>query len=144
MTPERWRFREPTLFVEAHNRASLAGHAVEWPSVYCIDLVGDQVIRGRRYYDRAPLVAKVLPGGAPPRAVVEPPAIDASFASPDSSPRCAPIAPRRSGFRACASRSRRGRATRSSRSWSGARAARSMVARCASGSRIASISRRAA
>ena len=22
MTPERWRFREPTIFVEAHNQAS--------------------------------------------------------------------------------------------------------------------------
>jgi len=71
MTPLRWRFRAPTIFVEAHNRASLAGHAVEWPSVYCIDLVGDQVIRGRRYYDRAPLVAKLAgaSGAAPARSL---------------------------------------------------------------------------
>jgi hypothetical protein len=80
MTPLRWRFREPTIFVEAHNRATLAGHPVEWPSVYAIDLAGDQVIRGRRYYDRAPLVAKVLPGGPAPRPPVEAPPIRGSFA----------------------------------------------------------------
>jgi hypothetical protein len=61
MTPERWRFREPTIFIEATNRATLAGHDVEWPSVYCIDLRGDQVIRGRRYYDRRALFARIAP-----------------------------------------------------------------------------------
>lgn len=61
MTPERWRFREPTIFVEAHNQATLAGARVEWASVYCIDLRGDQVIRGRRYYDRRPLFARLSP-----------------------------------------------------------------------------------
>jgi ketosteroid isomerase-like protein len=61
MTPERWRFREPTLFVEAHNRARLGGEPFAWRSVYCIDLRGDRVIRGRRYYDRRPLFARILP-----------------------------------------------------------------------------------
>jgi hypothetical protein len=61
MTPERWRFREPTIFVEAHNEATLAGASIEWASVYCIDLLGDQVIRGRRYYDRQPLFARLSP-----------------------------------------------------------------------------------
>lgn len=74
MTPERWRFREPTIFVEAHNQASFGKELVEWPSVYCIDLRGDRVIRGRRYYDRRPLLARLSPelaakpafdGGAP-------------------------------------------------------------------------------
>jgi ketosteroid isomerase-like protein len=74
MTPERWRFREPTLFVEAHNQASFGKELVEWPSVYCIDLRADRVIRGRRYYDRRPLFARLSPelaakpafsGGAP-------------------------------------------------------------------------------
>lgn len=71
MTPERWRFREPTIFVEAHNRATLAGAPIEWPSVYCIDLRGDQVIRGRRYYDRRPLLARLSPGLAGPIALEE-------------------------------------------------------------------------
>lgn len=74
MTPERWRFLEPTLFVEAHNQASFGKELVEWTSVYCIDLRGDRVIRGRRYYDRRPLFARLSPelatkpafdGGAP-------------------------------------------------------------------------------
>jgi ketosteroid isomerase-like protein len=62
MTPERWRLRGVTIFVEAHNQATLGGRRVEWPSVYVIDLRGDQVIRGRRYYDRRPLVSRVFPG----------------------------------------------------------------------------------
>lgn len=75
MTPERHRFRQPTIFVEAHNQATLAGAPIEWPSVYCIDLKGDQVVRGRRYYDRTPLFARLSPDvakrprfepGAPP------------------------------------------------------------------------------
>jgi hypothetical protein len=59
MTPERWRFREPTIFVEAHNQASFGKELAEWPSVYCIDLRGDRVLRGRRYYDRRPLFARL-------------------------------------------------------------------------------------
>jgi len=62
MTPERWRLRGVTIFVEAHNQATLGDRRVEWPSVYVIDLRGDQVIRGRRYYDRRPLVSRVFPG----------------------------------------------------------------------------------
>lgn len=61
MTPERWRFREPTIFVEAHNRATLGRDPAGWPSVYCIDLRADRVIRGRRYYDRHPLFARLSP-----------------------------------------------------------------------------------
>jgi hypothetical protein len=74
MTPERWRFREPTIFVEAHNQACFGSALAEWASVYCIDLRGDRVIRARRYYDRRPLFARLSPelaakpafgGGAP-------------------------------------------------------------------------------
>ena len=61
MTPVRWRFREPTIFVEAHNQASFGPALAEWPSVYCIDLRADRVIRGRRYYDRRPLFARLSP-----------------------------------------------------------------------------------
>jgi len=61
MTPERWRERAGTLFVEASNVATLAGSAVHWDSVYCVDLRGERVIRGRRYYDRRPLFAHMSP-----------------------------------------------------------------------------------
>lgn len=61
MTPERVRHRDGTVFVEALNQATLAGSPLEWRSVYCIDLKGDHVIRGRRYYDRRALYARVDP-----------------------------------------------------------------------------------
>ena len=61
MTPERWREREGTVFLEARNRATLAGSEMRWRSIYCVDLEGDLVIRGRRYYDRRPLFARLDP-----------------------------------------------------------------------------------
>jgi hypothetical protein len=33
----------------------------QWSSVYCVDLEGDRVIRGRRYYDRRALFALLDP-----------------------------------------------------------------------------------
>lgn len=62
MIPERWRERDGTLFVEASNHATIGPTPARWPSVYCIDLAGDHVIRGRRYYDRRPLFALLNPG----------------------------------------------------------------------------------
>jgi len=64
----RWRFRDDTLFVEAANSATLAGAPIEWGSVYCMTLDGDQVRRGRRYYDRAPLFARLNPDAPAPPA----------------------------------------------------------------------------
>jgi len=61
MMPERARAHGATLFVEASNRATLGGVDLRWPSVYCMDLAGDRVIRGRRYYDRWPLFAALNP-----------------------------------------------------------------------------------
>jgi len=61
MTPERWRECDGTLFVEALNRATLGGTPIQWDSVYCMDLRGDRVVRGRRYYDRRPLFARLNP-----------------------------------------------------------------------------------
>jgi hypothetical protein len=73
MTPERWRAGGATLFVEASNRASLAGTLLAWRSVYCMDLSGDRVLRGRRYYDRRPLFAALDPElpALPPGALRE-------------------------------------------------------------------------
>ncbi len=61
MIPERWRARDRTVFVEATNRATIAGSSVSWSSVYCMDLQDDRVIRGRRYYDRRALFARLNP-----------------------------------------------------------------------------------
>jgi hypothetical protein len=78
MTPERWRVRDATLFVEARNQATLRDQLLHWQSVYCVDLRGDRVIRGRRYYDRRPLVSRVFPGvpSEPPFAFAMPAARD--------------------------------------------------------------------
>lgn len=59
MVPERWRWRGPTLFVEARNSGTLGPGPMQWGSVYCMDLRGDRVLRGRRYYDRRPLFARL-------------------------------------------------------------------------------------
>lgn len=49
------------VFVEALNSARLNGERVEWKTVYCISLEGDRVLRGRAYFDRIPLLARVFP-----------------------------------------------------------------------------------
>ena len=78
MVPERWRGRDGVLFVEARNEATILGTPCRWQSVYRVHLEGDRVIDGRRYYDRAPLLASLdpaaprLPSLAPPEADVEP------------------------------------------------------------------------
>jgi ketosteroid isomerase-like protein len=61
ITVNRWRARDHTVFVDAQNSATLAGRKILWDAVYCVTLRGDRVIRGRRYYDRAPLLARVHP-----------------------------------------------------------------------------------
>jgi ketosteroid isomerase-like protein len=60
-TISRWRERENTVFVDAQNAATIAGRKLLWDAVYCVTLQGDRVMRGRRYYDRAPLFARVSP-----------------------------------------------------------------------------------
>ena len=77
MTPQRWRTRDTTIFVEAKNQASLAGKPLRWDSVYCMDIAGDRVMRGRRYYDRRALFANLNP---------ELPALPASALRPDGDP----------------------------------------------------------
>jgi hypothetical protein len=66
MTPERWRARDAALFVEARNVAAPGGTSLAWRAVYRVDLRGDQVVRGRRYFDRAALLAHLMPEAAPP------------------------------------------------------------------------------
>jgi ketosteroid isomerase-like protein len=57
MVPERWRARDGVVLVEARNAATILGTPCQWQSVYRVRLDGDRVIDGRRYYDRAPLLA---------------------------------------------------------------------------------------
>lgn len=61
MVPERWRHRDGVVFVEARNEATILGTPCRWQSVYRVRLDGDRVIDGRRYYDRAPLLATFDP-----------------------------------------------------------------------------------
>lgn len=70
MQVERWRARDAVVFVEAHNGGEIAGSRVGWRAVYRIELAGSLVIDGRRYFDRAPLVARLAAaaGAAPPAA----------------------------------------------------------------------------
>jgi len=74
ITVNRWRAREQTVFVDAQNSATLAGRKILWDAVYCVTLREGRVIRGRRYYDRAPLLARVHP--AFPSLPVYEPVID--------------------------------------------------------------------
>ncbi|MDX2166661.1 MAG: hypothetical protein SF182_06340 [Deltaproteobacteria bacterium] len=66
MTPERWRARGAALFVEACNVAAPGGAPIAWRAVYRVDLRGAQVTRGRRYFDRAALLAHLMPDAVPP------------------------------------------------------------------------------
>lgn len=50
-----------TAFVEARNRADLGGETVEWNTVYCLTLRGSRVLRGRAYFDRIPMMARLMP-----------------------------------------------------------------------------------
>jgi ketosteroid isomerase-like protein len=61
ITVARWRAQADTVFVEAHNTATIAGQKMLWDAVYCVTLREGRVIRGRRYYDRAPLLARMSP-----------------------------------------------------------------------------------
>jgi hypothetical protein len=61
MRPERWRARGPVVMVEAHNAGEVAGKPVSWRAVYRIELEGSLVRNGRRYFDRAPLLAALDP-----------------------------------------------------------------------------------
>jgi ketosteroid isomerase-like protein len=85
MTPERWRLGGRTCFVEARNEALLGGAPVFWRSVYCVDLAGDRVIRGRRYYDRQPLFARLAPN-VPELPAPQPELEPASLAPPAPPP----------------------------------------------------------
>lgn len=61
LAPVRIGKGDSTVFVEATNTGTLAGQPLQWDAVYCIGVRDGQVLRGRRYYDRAALYGKLLP-----------------------------------------------------------------------------------
>jgi len=71
----RYRARGATVFVEAANRGTINGTAVEWNAVYRVHLRDGGVFRGRRFYDQATVFRALRPdmGWLPPLA----PATDA-------------------------------------------------------------------
>ena len=77
MQIERWRARGARVFVEAHNVGEVAGTPVAWRAVYRIELEGSLVRDGRRYFDRAPLLAPLD---------ASTPTLDAVFASDRGAP----------------------------------------------------------
>lgn len=81
MRPERWRARGPVVMVEAHNSGEVAGKPVSWRAVYRIELEGSLVKNGRRYFDRAPLLAALDPNTPSVSARLAPAAGDAILRS---------------------------------------------------------------
>ncbi|MEN8162287.1 MAG: nuclear transport factor 2 family protein, partial [Myxococcota bacterium] len=75
MQPERWRARGKHVMVEAYNDGEVAGRPVSWRAVYRIELEGSLVRKGRRYFDRAALLAGLDPNtpNVTPRLVPEAP-----------------------------------------------------------------------
>jgi limonene-1,2-epoxide hydrolase len=92
MRPERWRARGARVFMEAHNAGEIAGTPVSWRAVYRIELEGSLVRDGRRYFDRAPLLARIDPGVPSLAPWLAPrggdaPALDGAVAGSEQSPR---------------------------------------------------------
>lgn len=98
MVPERWRVAGDAVFVEARNEAAIFGTPLRWQSVYRVVLAGEHVIDGRRYYDRAPLLAALDPS-LPRLASLEPDA--AELAVPEPPPALAPGAAAEDLVRVC-------------------------------------------
>jgi ketosteroid isomerase-like protein len=79
--PRRLVHQGDTVFVEADNRATLQGHELRWPAVYCITQRNGRVAAGRRYYDQAELYAPLRPGQ--PHALGAPGVVADEAAGPD-------------------------------------------------------------
>jgi hypothetical protein len=61
LRPVRWCARGDVFFVEAASSGTVRGAQVTWPAIYCVNLRGDRVIRGRAYYDRAAVLSGFEP-----------------------------------------------------------------------------------
>ena len=58
----RYRAHGDTIFVDAHNKGTLADQKLAWRAVYRVHLRDGLVWRGRRYYDQAELLRPLLAG----------------------------------------------------------------------------------
>jgi hypothetical protein len=61
LRPVRWCDGGDVFFVEAASSGTVRGAQVTWPAIYCVNLRGDRVIRGRAYYDRAAVLSGFEP-----------------------------------------------------------------------------------
>ena len=59
LRPSGWGARDDIVFVEAQSAGSLGDRFASWPAIYCVQLRGDQVVRGRSFYDRADVFAQL-------------------------------------------------------------------------------------
>jgi hypothetical protein len=59
LRPDRWCSQGDIAFVEAQSAGSLGDRFASWPAIYCVQLRGDQVVRGRSFYDRADVFAQL-------------------------------------------------------------------------------------
>jgi hypothetical protein len=65
--------------VEAQSSGSLGGKSASWPAIYRVQLRGDQVLRGRSFYDRADVFAQLgREGGDKSASPVDPAAMVAA------------------------------------------------------------------
>ena len=61
LRPVHWCARGEAVFVEAASSGTVRGTHVTWPAMYCVNLRGDRVIRGRAHYDRAAVLSSFEP-----------------------------------------------------------------------------------
>jgi hypothetical protein len=55
----RWCSRGDVAFAEAQSSGGLGDRFASWPAIYCVQLRGDRVVRGRSFYDRADVFAQL-------------------------------------------------------------------------------------
>jgi len=61
MTDRSSRAESQVTIPEKNEPCALAGEPVEWNTVYGITLRGDRVLHGRVYFDRLPVLARMMP-----------------------------------------------------------------------------------
>jgi len=62
LRPVAWCSHDDVAFVEAITSGSVRDAHATWPAIYCVKLVGDRVLTGRSYYDRAGVFAQLESG----------------------------------------------------------------------------------
>lgn len=65
LRPLRWCSRGDIAFVEAQSSGSIGDKHASWAAIYRVQLSGNQVLRGRSFYDRAEVFAQLERGEEP-------------------------------------------------------------------------------